>query len=365
MKTLIARLLSAVVWIVNLLIALLTLCSAYSESLSPVTHPDLSCLGLAFPLFAMAEIALLVLLLAFRQYRKALLPFLVFVLCFSQLRAYCPINLFRAGAVGDTLTVLSYNVMSLPDDKDEEGTNRILSYLRDSGADVICLQEYNLSNSPSRLRQRDVEHVLGGLYPYRSVTAVGRSKSNHVACFSRFPILSERSIGGQGSYNGSAVYEIGYGADTITVVNNHLESNKLTEEDKAMYKDMLTDPEKQKMETGLRALFGKLGEASAIRSVQVDSLVALIDESSSRRLIVCGDFNDSPISYAYHSVARRLDDAFTRVGNGPGISYHRVGFLFRIDHIFADSRFRPIDCRVDRSIDVSDHYPVRATFVSE
>ena len=55
---------------------------------------------------------------------------------------------------------------------------------------------------------------------------------------------------------------------TLLVVNNHLESNKLTEKDKEVYREMMKDPDKQKVSQGSRLLIGKLAEASAIRAVQ-------------------------------------------------------------------------------------------------
>lgn len=48
------------------------------------------------------------------------------------------------------------------------------------------------------------------------------------------------------NYNGSMVYEIKIGKDTVLLINNHLESNKLTREDKVVYEDMLKDRRREK-----------------------------------------------------------------------------------------------------------------------
>ena len=47
--------------------------------------------------------------------------------------------------------------------------------------------------------------------------------------------------------------------DTLLVVNNHLESNKLTEKDKEVYREMMKDPDKQKVSQGSRLLIRKTG----------------------------------------------------------------------------------------------------------
>lgn len=63
------------------------------------------------------------------------------------------------------------------------------------------------------------------------------------------------------NYNGSMVYEIKIGKDTVLLINNHLESNKLTREDKVVYEDMLKDPKAGKVKSGVRQLVNKLAEA--------------------------------------------------------------------------------------------------------
>ena len=50
------------------------------------------------------------------------------------------------------------------------------------------------------------------------------------------------------------------------LINNHLESNKLTKEDKVVYESMLKSPETEKVKSGARLLIRKLAEASAIRA---------------------------------------------------------------------------------------------------
>ena len=52
----------------------------------------------------------------------------------------------------------------------------------------------------------------------------------------------------------SVAYTINVKGDTLLVVNNHLESNKLTEKDKAVYREMIKDPDKVKVSEGARIL---------------------------------------------------------------------------------------------------------------
>ncbi len=121
---------------------------------------------------------------------------------------------------------------------------------------------------------------------------------------------------------------------------------------------MIKAPDKQKVKKGSRLLLGKLAEAAAKRAVQADSIARLVERYKDGLLIVCGDFNDSPLSYTRRVIGEELDDAFVQSGNGVGISYNRNGFYFRIDHILVSKKLQTYGCTVDRSVKASDHYPI-------
>lgn len=345
--------------VVNLLITGLLAFSAYSPYVQPVEHPVRSCFGLAFPIFLMLNGLFLLFWLVIRQYKAALLPVLGFVACYNPLLTYMPVNLRTSHVPEKSIKLLSYNIMGFNNDVKTKEGNPILNYLARSGADILCLQEYRTEKSDKKLTQHDVEQALKD-YPHHSIQLVGDGKGNlnQVACYSKFPILSARRVEYASQSNGSVAYELLINGDTLLLVNNHLESNKLTKADKDVYTDMLESPEKEKVESGLRLLVGKLAEASALRAPQADSVASLIDRSPHKDVVVCGDFNDSPLSYAHHTIGRHLDDAFRQSGCGLGISYNQNRFYFRIDHIFVSKTLQTYNCIVDRSIKDSDHYPV-------
>jgi exonuclease III len=85
-------------------------------------------------------------------------------------------------------------------------------------------------------------------------------------------------------------------------------------------------------------------------------------ENSPYPVILAGDFNSVPNSYEYYHLSEGLQDAFFNVGKGSATSFHDYKFPIRIDYIFSSKSIQPISYKVDRSVDVSDHYPVVATF---
>jgi endonuclease/exonuclease/phosphatase (EEP) superfamily protein YafD len=77
-------------------------------------------------------------------------------------------------------------------------------------------------------------------------------------------------------------------------------------------------------------------------------------------VIICGDFNDSPISYTYHEMNKNMLDAFKEVGKGFANTYVRF-FPYRIDYILHCKDLKAINFSSPR-VDFSDHYPVLCSF---
>lgn len=73
--------------------------------------------------------------------------------------------------------------------------------------------------------------------------------------------------------------------------------------------------------------------------------------------MVCGDFNDTPISYAHRTIQGPLKDAYAASGRGVGVTYNENFFWFRIDNILHSANMKPINCTVDK-VRYSDHYPL-------
>lgn len=334
----------------NVFVGVCFLFCAYSQFLSPVEYPVFSCAGLFFPVFLCLD-CLFLLFWTVVRLKYAWLPVVFLLAGWGSVQAYIP---FRGKnepiGNGKVLKFLTYNVMGMPSDK-ADTVNLIVDYIRKSDADVVCLQEYPASN-------KAIENQLS-FYPY--IEIVSSPGWSRMACLSKFPILSAEEIQYESESNGSFMLRLKMDEDTMVVVCNHLESNKLDSHDKEMYEDMLKFPDEHKMKSGGKHLLGKLAEAAAIRAPQADSVALALKRNYSPYLLVCGDFNDSPLSYAHRVIGQGLQDAYIEAGWGPGFSYNRNFLYFRIDHIFVGDGFRVLDADVDNSIAVSDHYPLWCT----
>ena len=63
-------------------------------------------------------------------------------------------------------------------------------------------------------------------------------------------------------------------------------------------------------------------------------------------MIVCGDFNDTPISYTYRTMSRDLNDAFRKVGRGYSHTYRGFFNMLRIDYVLCSDEFAPLSYEV-------------------
>lgn len=324
---------------------------AYSAWIPPQEHMGWSYFGLMFPALLVLNLCFIPFWLIFKR-KLTLLPIVGLLLCAGAIRAYIPLNPTTTPPEG-CLKVLSYNVMSFGDEKayDVE-TNPILLYLLDSDADIICLQE---------ARKNFMDRVIDkfdSIYPYKSLEL---SPNNYMVCFSRFPIDSMARVDGMEKDNMALAYWMRVGDDTLLLINNHLESYRLSKDDKEDYKSIIVNykhPENNHSEIKYQSLTEKLSMHDSIRGLQADSVAAFVEQHEGWYIVACGDLNATPISYPHHRLTRHLNDAYTRSGNGPGLSYNRSGMYFRLDHILVSPNITAYGATVDQTISVSDHYPI-------
>lgn len=325
----------------------------YSDHLRPESFPSLSNVGLLFPVFLFANIGFLVFWLLFKP-RYVLIPFLGFLVCYMPVRTYAPLNI-SAEVPDGAIKVLSFNTWAYAQgENDEDGINPIVRYIKQQDADIVCLQEVCSSWDVTN----QVDSILKPIYAYRDTT-FHPNGSNAVGIFSKYPILSKERIPYPSAGNLSVAYQLKIGKEKVLLINNHLETTGLTLEERAHFKELI----KGKLETDTaeqtsKTLVVKLGEATQKRAVQAEAIARYIEQHRDMSMILCGDFNDGPISYAHRTIAKALTDCYVASGNGPGVSYHHAGFFVRIDNIMCSDDWKPYGCKIDDKIKASDHYPI-------
>lgn len=360
--------LATIVWYTNIVALVLLLASTISPYISPTKTTFFAYLGLGFPIVLVINIAYLALWVAFRKWKLALISFVALCLCWKPISTYFAFSTSSKKAPTTAIKLLSYNVAAFDwklSAKELE-TNKCLEYIKNSGADIVCIQEYLVwKKNKSNIMQIDptIKKVLKA-YPYYKIVNPTSIQSEYIyghACFSKYPIISARELPIDSKGNGVTLYKLNVNGKHISLFNNHLESNKITSEDKALYRKLFKQEESTLavFDDVARNIQSRLGAAYVKRSKQADVVAEQIkiEEKESDGVIVCGDFNDTPISYTYNTIKGNLKDAFLETGKGVGITYHENKFLFRIDFIFHSQNIKAYNFTIDKT-KASDHYPV-------
>lgn len=339
-------------------VALLLVACAYMPMVNPERWPLAGVITLFFPIALLLHLAMLVLVLLFIP-RTGWMMLAAIVVCFPSLRAYCPVNLPSPPPKG-ALKVITYNTQSFGNwQLNPDGSNPVTSYLVAERADVVCLQEaYDI---PANHYAKTIGPAMRPVYAHYDTVKIG---PNVLACFSRMPIVSKRLIAA-GASNGSALFVLQMpDGDSLFVINCHLESMHLTPDDRNHYKQFVHHPGQAEIDSSSHRLLGKVADAAVRRARQARATAEAVRALGDRRIIVCGDMNDTPISYTHHCLTSAgLRDAYAATGRGIGRSFNRDAIYVRIDHMFCSSSLRPYDAHIDRQATASDHYPLVCHFV--
>ena len=244
------------------------------------------------------------------------------------------------------ITILTWNTGRMGEFKKPE-SNEVLRYLMSQDVDVVCLQEVDVYKDAKYLTLPDVKKTLSKKYPYSYIDfAIYNQRHQYgTMVWSKYPLINKQSIHYESRGNLSNRCDMVVGKDTIRLFNNHLESYSFTSED-------MDDMDK---------IEAKWRRAIPLRNEQARIVRAEID-ASPYPVIVVGDFNSVPLSYAYWCLSMGLHDAWwsTHSWWEWGSTYEYKGIGLRIDYILCSDPLVPLSCSVQQTTG-SDHKPVVAT----
>ncbi len=346
----------------NFVVILSMIIVLIGTTVSPVKLLFPAYFALIYPLIIFINIGFVILWLLIRKW-YFLLSVSILIFSSAQISETFPIHFGKTSDIpirNKPILILTYNTMM--SGKLVKNTlkkpNKVIKYAAESNADIICLQEFMVSTKNIYQTHADMIRDFS-MYKYKHICYVRKERNQvyGIATFSKYPIINKKRILYPSYANMSIYSDIVIQGETIRLVNNHLESNRLTEIEKRMPGKLKENFDAQNL-TGITLHFSrKLGLAYKLRAMQAD-IVSKEIRNSPYKVIVCGDFNDVPVSYAYSKVKGNLNDAFQETGTGIGCTYNEGYYKFRIDYVMYDSTaFFPVSYKTDK-VHYSDHFPV-------
>ena len=263
------------------------------------------------------------------------------------------------------IRVMSWNLelLNILHYKDRpEVKQQILDLINKYNPDVACFQEMVAGESKKAINYfPDIEkalHFTDYLYSYRVRDDFDKNHHYGIIIFSKLPIIRKQTlVNNPNSYNSTFQFvDILAGTDTFRIFNIHLQSLKFSQTN-MNYLDKGTVPAEGNISES-KNIISKIKQGIIKRASQA---VFIKDElnHSPYPVIVSGDFNDVPVSYAYETIGEGLRNAFVEKGSGVSRTFSSISPTLRIDNIFADKNFRIIQfARIKKLL--SDHFPIVA-----
>jgi len=358
------RILRTSILLLNMIAAIILLVVQIIPRFSPKSFWFFEPIAYTYPFLLIINIGFIIYWGLLRN-RYAFISLFIIILGYDKLELfYRPSFLvFEEPVAKNSIKVMSYNVRLFDLynwSGNKQTRSKIFDLLSKETPDITCFQEYYHSDKPDFSNNDTLNQILKS--PYRQVE-YGLTLYNDfhwgLATYSRYPIVNKGLLFfNEGSTNFGMFCDILYKGDTVRVYNVHLQSNHFKKKDY----EFIANPDsgsKEDMMNGALSIIKHIKKGVIKRTEQVDELTTHI-ETCKYPVLVCGDFNDPPYSYAYNSISHNLKDCFTEKGKGFGISYNGSFLPYRIDYILHSNYFECLKYSMIRK-KLSDHYPVIVT----
>ncbi len=350
--------------ILNLLSVFGIFLAYLSSYIPPSSFSMLPFAGLAYPYILLVNLIFIVFWLLSKK-RFALISIVAVLLGWNQMG-----RLFRINS-GENKNqeihqtkVLSYNIQNFlnvnaantkyVDDFSNE--KNIIRFIKSQNADIICLQEMLYDREDHKSFPEELGNTFSCPNFYYENYYTTNKKLDAIATFTRYKIINYGHLEFEGKSIG-IFNDLIINNDTVRVYNLHLASIHFQKEDYEFMSDLSNKEESENFKTNTQSILSKLQSAYLKRGRQANEIANHIT-ACGYPIIICGDLNDTPVSYVYEKVSGNHIDAFVQSGSGFGATYAGDDFpSLRIDYIFHDQRFNSSDFKRHK-IFLSDHFPV-------
>lgn len=328
-----------IIFFINNVFALLFLASFALPYISPKTFPSLSILSLAVPLLIFIHIVFVIYWWLSGVKKQFLLSGLCLFLAI--VFSYFPYKFNGKNVIsGSSFSVMNFNVRLFNryqwiDDKNIPF--KISEFIKQNNPDILAIQEYYPS--------KDIYIE----YPNEYIELKGEKNNFGQAIFSKYEIINKGALNFTGSANNAIFVDIIKNNDTIRIYNLHLESLGI----KSNNVDLVELNEKKS-----KRLIKRLTTSFTKQQSQVEQFNNHI-KNCRYKVVICGDFNNTAYSWAYHNVKNNLKDTYLEAGKGFGETFSFNKYPLRIDFILVDEKYK-VNQHQNFDVQLSDHEPILA-----
>ncbi|WP_300671562.1 endonuclease/exonuclease/phosphatase family protein [Soonwooa sp.] len=322
------KLVNILLTLLHLVIAGLLLAMLCNSFIQPSQISLLNLLSLGFPILMILNVILCIYWIVLFK-KRSIFFLLISIMFITPTRRW--INYSSEKKDKADFTLMTFNVKH-----GEFGMENIEKYISEKNPDIILLQEIS-----SKINLPNYLYKIEGF--------------TQTQCFSKYPIEKFEDIKTQVDIGNSFYADINFNGKNIRFVNIYMEPFQIEKQMVRPSKSM------DENEAKAKGLIKKMLPVFKEHQTQMQNTMTAVDNSP-YPVVFAGDFNAVPNSYEYYLASKNLKDAFLEAGSGSGTSFHDFKFPIKIDHIFTSESIKALNYRVDRSVHISDHYPVLASF---
>ena len=345
----------------NVLIALLLIFVHYSANIDPVRFWPFAFLGLAYPLILILNVVFVLYWLIAKRKQFIVISLLAIIVSWSSNKTSFQLST-KAQSLKE-VSIMTWNVKNFDYYNWSGNANariEMLDLIEENRPDILCLQEFYSEDKGDFKNLKDLKKQMDYKYHYFAKTySIDNNRHWGLVMFSDYEIINTGKLTFvEGTRLNSCMYmDLSLEEEQkVRVYNVHLQSNQLSSED---YK-FLESFEDDEDNTSAKKIIQKLRKGFINRSIQAQQVVESSMDSPYPS-IICGDFNDTPVSFAYRTISKNMQDAFVEKGVGFGKTYDNPSPFLRIDYalfhpMFTINNYKAI------SNHLSDHYPVLVNF---
>tara|TARA_B100000945_G_C20362646_1_gene587948 strand:- start:316 stop:1299 length:984 start_codon:yes stop_codon:yes gene_type:complete len=320
--------LNKILFLINSIFLLLLLISY----VAPIVHPDffwhISLLGIIFPILLIFNTLFSIYwIFLWKKYFWANL--VIIILGLSHIdnvianqknkldqKSFNELQKNKKHQYDQLVNIMSYNVRLFNQNEninDNKIETKILDMIKEEKPNILCVQEFNLT---------DISKEIFNFFNIKS------QNDHKLQIFTNYKVIKSGYI----KSKNICIYKDIILNDTIRIYNIHLQSNWVKTM-KSSYQNRVYE------------------------AIKIKEHI----EKSPYPVFVCGDFNDTPISYTYSSLKTGLADAFQESGIGIGSSYVSIPTL-RIDYILHSKQYKSYNYKKHK-YKLSDHFPISCDII--
>ena len=365
------KLLNLIAFPATVVLGLLLMVSGFVPSISPATNSWLPLLGLAFPVLFLLMLFTFVYWLMQRKWRS-LFALSCLLLNLGPMSLYVQWNdtkdkqqdleiqqasFDKEINVGtQTLKVVTYNAQLFGLYQDESSVGIVnteympamdsfLRALKAEQPDILCLQEVYAKAGGLKALARFLK-AEGG-FDYSQTYTLSNQRPYGMMVLSKHRIKRWQPLSlGPNTGNMAMWVDIELTSPDehhrnarMRIYNLHLQSFRFAKQDYAVVQQQTTQA--QIDVEGSKNIITRLRMGYQRRAAQVDLVKDNMIACDFPKL-VCGDFNDIPVSYTYRQLSAGMKDAFCEAGRGLETTYKGSMPSFRIDYLLYDNPMRAI-----------------------